>query len=473
MPRSSSTMRVARRLMKARSWLTNSSAPANSSRNCSSHSIASISRWLVGSSSNRMSGSRYQRPGQQRPPAPAAGQFIEPGRRIELQARDTLATRRSSCQPSAASSAWCSWSSRRRCAGGVQALRCQNLVLRQRRALLRQSAGDDLRHALTGERGDVLRQMGHPGARPDPKAAGIGLGLAAHQPQQRGLALAVASRPGRRARLHPAAARPDRAAAASRRRGTPYLDEAARDAPITDGTRAAADIIPAAMEGSAMASKEVWSPTQRHIVVASFLGWMLDAFDFFLVVFVLKRLAGDFGTDVKSVTYAIFLTLAMRPVGRFPVRPAGRSLRAPAGADGQRAAVLGHGVRVRIRAVTAGVPGAARAVRHRHGRRVGRRRLAGVREHTGQVARPGLGDAAGRLPVRLSAGLDRVRAAVRSHRLARHVHGGRRAGAAGAVYPQQGARVGGLDGNPQPRRQPRACGMRSLVIGCWRCMRSR
>ena len=66
-----------------------------------------------------------------------------------------------------------------------------------------------------------------------------------------------------------------------------------------------------------MDAKEVWSPTQRHIVAASFLGWMLDAFDFFLVVFVLKRIAGDFGTDVKSVTYAIFLTLAMRPVGAF------------------------------------------------------------------------------------------------------------------------------------------------------------
>jgi SHS family lactate transporter-like MFS transporter len=66
-----------------------------------------------------------------------------------------------------------------------------------------------------------------------------------------------------------------------------------------------------------MASNEAWSPTQRHIVLASFLGWMLDAFDFFLVVFVLKRIAGDFGTDVKSVTYAIFLTLAMRPVGAF------------------------------------------------------------------------------------------------------------------------------------------------------------
>src|SRR6202140_5199566 len=66
-----------------------------------------------------------------------------------------------------------------------------------------------------------------------------------------------------------------------------------------------------------MASNEDWSPTQRHIVVAGFLGWMLDPFDFFLGVFVLKRIAGDFGTDVKSVTYAIFLTLAMGPVGAF------------------------------------------------------------------------------------------------------------------------------------------------------------
>ena len=60
-----------------------------------------------------------------------------------------------------------------------------------------------------------------------------------------------------------------------------------------------------------------WSSAQRHVVLASYLGWMLDAFDFFLVVFVFKRIAGDFGTDVKDVTYALFLTLAMRPIGAF------------------------------------------------------------------------------------------------------------------------------------------------------------
>jgi MFS transporter, SHS family, lactate transporter len=56
---------------------------------------------------------------------------------------------------------------------------------------------------------------------------------------------------------------------------------------------------------------------QRSAVIASFLGWTLDAFDFFLLVFVIKDVAAEFGTDVKSVALAITLTLAMRPVGAF------------------------------------------------------------------------------------------------------------------------------------------------------------
>ncbi|WP_192362953.1 MFS transporter [Mesorhizobium mediterraneum] len=54
---------------------------------------------------------------------------------------------------------------------------------------------------------------------------------------------------------------------------------------------------------------------QRNAVVASFLGWTLDAFDFFILVFVLKYVAQDFGTDIARVTIAITLTLAMRPLG--------------------------------------------------------------------------------------------------------------------------------------------------------------
>jgi MFS transporter, SHS family, lactate transporter len=57
------------------------------------------------------------------------------------------------------------------------------------------------------------------------------------------------------------------------------------------------------------------TPSQRGAVIASYLGWTLDAFDFFILVFVLKDVAQEFATDVETVTYAIFLTLAARPVG--------------------------------------------------------------------------------------------------------------------------------------------------------------
>lgn len=60
-----------------------------------------------------------------------------------------------------------------------------------------------------------------------------------------------------------------------------------------------------------------WTTDQKHVVAASFLGWTLDAFDFFLMVFVLRDIAKEFHTDVTRVTVAILLTLAMRPVGAF------------------------------------------------------------------------------------------------------------------------------------------------------------
>lgn len=56
---------------------------------------------------------------------------------------------------------------------------------------------------------------------------------------------------------------------------------------------------------------------ERSTVVACFLGWTLDAFDFFVLVFVIKDIAKEFSTDVKAVTFTLFLTLAMRPLGAF------------------------------------------------------------------------------------------------------------------------------------------------------------
>ena len=56
---------------------------------------------------------------------------------------------------------------------------------------------------------------------------------------------------------------------------------------------------------------------QRNTFLACFLGWALDAFDFFLLTFVIAPMAHDFGTSIAKLSYAITLTLAMRPVGAF------------------------------------------------------------------------------------------------------------------------------------------------------------
>jgi len=57
------------------------------------------------------------------------------------------------------------------------------------------------------------------------------------------------------------------------------------------------------------------TPVQRNTFVACFLGWSLDAFDFFILIFCVNALAAQFQTKVSAITEAIFLTLAMRPVG--------------------------------------------------------------------------------------------------------------------------------------------------------------
>ena len=57
------------------------------------------------------------------------------------------------------------------------------------------------------------------------------------------------------------------------------------------------------------------SRDQRHTFIACFLGWALDALDFFLVTFVLAPIGQDFGQAIPKVAFAITLTLMMRPVG--------------------------------------------------------------------------------------------------------------------------------------------------------------
>src|SRR5438105_2656773 len=59
------------------------------------------------------------------------------------------------------------------------------------------------------------------------------------------------------------------------------------------------------------------SRAQRNTFIACFLGWTLDALDFFLLTFVFGPVAHDFGRTIPQVTFAITITLMMRPLGAF------------------------------------------------------------------------------------------------------------------------------------------------------------
>src|SRR6266404_4434612 len=52
-------------------------------------------------------------------------------------------------------------------------------------------------------------------------------------------------------------------------------------------------------------------------LLAGFLGWTLDAFDFFLVVISLPAIAKGFGKSDAAIALSITVTLAFRPLGAF------------------------------------------------------------------------------------------------------------------------------------------------------------
>src|SRR5579862_1004339 len=55
----------------------------------------------------------------------------------------------------------------------------------------------------------------------------------------------------------------------------------------------------------------------RNAVAAGFLGWTFDAFDFFVLVFVLPAVAKEFGRSIPAMALTTTATLATRPVGAF------------------------------------------------------------------------------------------------------------------------------------------------------------
>src|SRR6185436_8083182 len=54
---------------------------------------------------------------------------------------------------------------------------------------------------------------------------------------------------------------------------------------------------------------------QRNALLAGFLGWTLDAFDFFILTLVVDDIAKSFGRTRPDIAFTLTLTLAMRPLG--------------------------------------------------------------------------------------------------------------------------------------------------------------
>lgn len=62
-------------------------------------------------------------------------------------------------------------------------------------------------------------------------------------------------------------------------------------------------------------ARERLTPDQRNSFTAALLGWMMDAFDYFIVVFVYASIAKDFHVSLSEVAFLTTATLVMRPVG--------------------------------------------------------------------------------------------------------------------------------------------------------------
>jgi MFS transporter, SHS family, lactate transporter len=80
--------------------------------------------------------------------------------------------------------------------------------------------------------------------------------------------------------------------------------------PIGDAISGKTDVLPAAVGNKPGGG-------HRTAMVAGFSGWLLDAFDFFLVTFCLTAMARDFHKSDAQIALVITLTLAFRPIGGF------------------------------------------------------------------------------------------------------------------------------------------------------------
>lgn len=63
--------------------------------------------------------------------------------------------------------------------------------------------------------------------------------------------------------------------------------------------------------------RDAATPGWQYAVAAGILGWVLDAFDFFVVIFLIDTLAANFHVQKSAIVWTISIALAMRPVGAF------------------------------------------------------------------------------------------------------------------------------------------------------------
>ena len=166
-----------------------------------------------------------------------------------------------------------------------------------------------------------------------------------------------------------------------------------------------------------------------HAVLAGFLGWTLDAFDFFVIVFLYDTLAREFSVSKKAIIFTTTATLALAARRRIAVWRACRSLWTPHSVDGQRHLLFHYRSGMRFRSQLHRVPDFARPLWHRHGRRVGRGRFAGHGSGAASLARRPQRNFAERLLHRLLAGGHRGAHGAAVLGLASHVLAGRVAGA--------------------------------------------
>ncbi len=177
---------------------------------------------------------------------------------------------------------------------------------------------------------------------------------------------------------------------------------------------------------------------------ASFLGWTLDAFDFFLVAFCLTAIAKEFGESDKAVASSLALTLAFRPVGAFLFGLLADRYGRRLPLDDRPGVLLDCRGSDRLCAELHRVPGASGALWNRYGRRVGRRRVACDGEGARQVAWAPLGASAARVCARIPARCGCLSAGISPLRLAAALLFGRVARAAGTLCARACDRVGDL-----------------------------